>query len=70
MDRNLTVTATFKRNTYILTVITIGNGMVRPANESFKYGEKVDVGAKNDDGWSFSGWSGNLKSQTPKFRFT
>ncbi len=70
MDRNMTVTATFKRNTYILTVITIGNGVVRPANESFKYGEKVDVGAKNDDGWSFSGWSGNASGANPKLRLT
>ena len=66
MDHNMTVTATFKRNTYILTVITIGDGTVRPANETFKYGEKVDVGAKNANGWSFSGWSGDASGLNPK----
>jgi outer membrane protein assembly factor BamB len=61
MNGNKTVTATFVENTYTLTMITVGSGTVNPGNvTTYHYGDTVDIKAINAQGWSFSGWSGDV----------
>ncbi len=59
------ITATFIQNSYILTMITVGNGTVNPGNvTTCNYGDIVDINAFNDAGWSFSGWSGDASGSS------
>jgi uncharacterized repeat protein (TIGR02543 family) len=64
MDGNKTVTVTFVENSYILTMITMGNGSVLPGNKTCSYNELVNLKAIADAGWSFSGWTGDALGTT------
>ena len=65
IDGDKTVTATFVQNTYLLTMITVGNGTVNPGNvTTCNYGDIVDIDAINATGWSFSGWSGDASGSS------
>ena len=59
---NMIVTATFTRNTYALSVLTVGSGSVILNNSgpSYYYGDAVDFTALPAIGWSFQSWSGGL----------
>jgi uncharacterized repeat protein (TIGR02543 family) len=61
MDGNKTVTATFTQNQYTLTMNYVGNGFVTklPNQATYTYGTIVNLTAQADDGWTFSGWSGD-----------
>ncbi len=59
MTGNLTVTATFTQDTYYLTMITVGNGLVQPGNQSYLSGSNVTLTALSAVNWGFSIWSGN-----------
>jgi hypothetical protein len=59
IDDDYNVTAVFTQNTYTLNIITVGSGSVLPGNQSYTYGESVDLKAFNSEGWKFNGWSGN-----------
>jgi uncharacterized repeat protein (TIGR02543 family) len=61
VNANTTVTANFTRNTYTLTVTTIGNGSVSRDNPGpYHYGDVVQLTATPDIDWSFFIWSGDL----------
>jgi uncharacterized repeat protein (TIGR02543 family) len=63
MDGNKSVTATFTRDTYTLTVNIVGGGTVDQApSPPYYVGDNtvVTVTANPTTGWSFSGWSGDL----------
>jgi len=65
MDAAKTVTATFQQippTQYILTVNTTGEGFVKvdPPDTTFILGTVVTLTPIPDDGWIFSGWSGDL----------
>ncbi len=65
MTGDLTVTATFTQNSYILTMLTVGQGTVLPGNGStYSYGDSVDLKAINAAGWTFSGWTGAVSGTT------
>jgi len=60
MDGDMTVTATFTQDTYTLTMITAGQGTVSPGNQTYLSGTSVDLQAFNAQGWTFTGWSGDV----------
>jgi uncharacterized repeat protein (TIGR02543 family) len=62
MDGDKTVTANFARSSYTLTINIIGSGSVTkdPDQSEYKPGTNVDITAVAADGWSFTGWSGNV----------
>jgi hypothetical protein len=62
IDGNETVTATFTKNEYTLTVNTVGNGSVtkNPDQATYSYGDAVELTAAPDVGWSFDSWSGDM----------
>ena len=68
MDDNKSVTATFTRNQYTLTVNTSGDGTVdKDPSAPYHYGDVVNLTAIAGDGWTFTGWSGDLSgSDNPK----
>ncbi|MCW4028890.1 MAG: PQQ-binding-like beta-propeller repeat protein [Candidatus Bathyarchaeota archaeon] len=61
---NLTVTATFTQDNYLLTIITTGQGSVTNANATFLSGTTVDLSATGSTGWHFVNWTGNLSGST------
>ncbi len=62
IDGPKTVTANFGFNTYTLTIITNGNGIVQifPNQTSYNYGTWVLLIAVPATGWNFVDWSGDL----------
>ena len=56
------LTATFTQNQYSLTVNLVGGGSVtlNPSGGLYTGGTVVTLDPQNPDGWSFSGWSGDL----------
>jgi uncharacterized repeat protein (TIGR02543 family) len=62
MDDDKSVSATFTREEYTLTVQTVGSGHVDrdPDQTTYHYGDEVTLTPVADTGWVFSGWSGAL----------
>jgi len=64
MDSDKNITAHFNQTIipYTLTVNVEGNGTVNidPDQETYEYGDEVELTANPDEGWSFSHWSGAL----------
>ncbi|MEM2589276.1 MAG: DUF2341 domain-containing protein [Candidatus Bathyarchaeia archaeon] len=62
VDDNHTITASFAQNMYTLTVNIIGEGSVdiNPQKMFYTHGEVVQLTAVAGQGWTFSGWSGDL----------
>ena len=56
------VTATFTKDEYTLTITPIGDGTVDkdPDQTTYHYGDVVTLTATADPGWTFAGWSGAL----------
>ncbi len=54
--------ATFKLKTYSLTTNVVGQGTVtkNPSKSTYDHGEEVQLTATPDEGWDFTGWSGDL----------
>ncbi|HSV48958.1 MAG TPA: hypothetical protein VLH35_01465 [Candidatus Acidoferrales bacterium] len=44
---------------YTLTMETVGQGSVYPGNQTYTSGTNVNLTAVPDEGWAFSGWSGD-----------
>lgn len=69
MTGNQSVTANFIENiTYSISVSTSGNGSVTKSPSQFSYlqGSTVTLTASPNNGWAFSGWSGDLSgTQNP-----
>ena len=63
---NTTVTATFTRDRYTLTVSTVGCGTVtkNPNLSYYYYNDQVTLTAQPCTGWRFAGWSGDLSGTT------
>ena len=60
MDADKTVTATFTHDIYTLTVNKVGNGTVTPDKVAPYYlNDVVVLTAVADEGWTFSGWTGD-----------
>ncbi len=59
---NHTIAATFKLKTYTLTTNVVGQGTVtkNPSKPTYDHGEEVQLTATPDEGWDFTGWSGDL----------
>lgn len=72
IDTNKTITATFTRNTYSLTIDIIGSGSVYrvPDKNFYYYGEVVTLTATPSVGWVFSGWGGNLSGSANPVELT
>jgi len=49
---------------YSLTMKTVGHGSVLPGNQTYNNGTLVDLVAIPDEGWLFSGWSGDATGTT------
>lgn len=62
---NTALTATFTDD-YVLTVDVIGSGTVtmNPDQQYYTDGTNVELTANPAEGWSFSGWSGDLTGDT------
>jgi len=61
-DADRTLLANFKLKTYKLTTIVFGQGTVgkTPDNEIYSYGDVVQLTANPEQGWYFTGWSGDI----------
>lgn len=66
IDGDVSVTAAFSQNAYVVTISTVGNGSIirNPDQASYNFGTQVELTAEPDDGWSFVGWSGNITGTT------
>jgi uncharacterized repeat protein (TIGR02543 family) len=64
VDGNKNITATFMPQNYTLTISTSGSGSVTKAPDKAGYadGEQVTLTATPADGWTFTGWSGDVVS--------
>jgi uncharacterized repeat protein (TIGR02543 family) len=67
MDSNKSITASFSRRTYPLMLKIKGGGIVNERivhNKATEYehGTRVELTAKSNNGWTFEGWTGDLKS--------
>jgi len=64
MDSDKNITATFTINTYDLNITVIGNGEVtkEPNLPEYEYGTQVTLTALPAEGWTFTGWSGDVVS--------
>jgi len=62
MDDHKTVVADFSEDQYFLTVNATGEGAVNvnPDQESYPYGELVNISALAGPGWVFSHWTGDV----------
>jgi len=62
MDGDRSVTAAFSQEEYTLTANTTGSGAVTrdPDQASYHQGDQVQLTAVPADGWTFTGWSGDL----------
>ena len=58
------ITATFTQDEYSLTVTPIGFGTVEvdPAQATYHYGDVVALTPNADNGWTFTGWTGDVIS--------
>ncbi len=65
MEKDLEVIARFSAKEYYLQVEIEGEGTVEqdPYQESYKYGEEVNLTALPEEGWEFSSWQGHLNTQ-------
>jgi uncharacterized repeat protein (TIGR02543 family) len=59
---DLAITATFDESGHTLTVLVVGQGMVRrnPDQDTYRLGDEVILTAVPAPGWAFAGWSGDL----------
>jgi cyclophilin family peptidyl-prolyl cis-trans isomerase len=64
MDRDKTVTATFTKIDYTLSVSVQGQGSVNPSSGTYEYGEQITLTATPADGWQFTGWSGSVNTSS------
>jgi uncharacterized repeat protein (TIGR02543 family) len=62
MDGDKSVTANYSQNEYTLTVDIVGNGSVsrNPDQDTYLYGDSVQLTAAAASGWIFDSWSGDL----------
>jgi uncharacterized repeat protein (TIGR02543 family) len=62
VDDNHTIIVEFAQNQYILTINIVGEGSVakNPNNDFYIHGDTVQLTASASQGWTFSGWSGDL----------
>jgi len=62
VNANRALVANFKLKTYTLTTIVFGQGTVdkTPDNATYSYGDVVQLTAYPEQGWNFTGWSGDL----------
>ncbi|HET6352510.1 MAG TPA: hypothetical protein VFG89_10350, partial [Coriobacteriia bacterium] len=62
MDADKSATAYFTQDEYTLSTGVVGNGSVAalPDQATYHYGDEVVLTATPDDGWVFTGWSGDL----------
>jgi uncharacterized repeat protein (TIGR02543 family) len=72
IDTNPTVTATFTRIEYVLSVNVVGGGTVskNPNQATYHLGDTVTLTATPEPGWTFSGWSGDLTGTANPAAFT
>ena len=61
-----TLLANFKLKTYKLTTFVLGQGAVRktPDIDVYSFGDVVQLTADPEQGWNFTGWSGDLIGST------
>jgi len=72
IDSNTQLTATFAKKEYEVTVSADPSqgGSVSPSSQTVKYGTQVTVEATPSENWEFSGWSGDMQSDSNPFTFT
>ena len=66
MNSDLSITASFTQDEYTLTTITAGSGsiIIDPVQDTYHYGDSVELTANPDPEWSFLEWSGDLSGNT------
>ena len=72
MDLDKSVIATFTQITYDLTMNVVGNGTISPESGVHIYleGAVVEISATPDEGWEFSGWSGDITDTSATAQIT
>jgi uncharacterized repeat protein (TIGR02543 family) len=62
VDGDKTVNVTLTKKTYTLTTDVVGQGTItnNPNKPTYDHGEEVQLTATPDEGWNFTGWSGDL----------
>ncbi|MGC9321688.1 MAG: InlB B-repeat-containing protein, partial [Kosmotogaceae bacterium] len=62
VDGDESVDVTLTKKTYTLAVNVVGQGTVtkNPNRPTYDHGEEVQLTATPDEGWDFTGWSGDL----------
>jgi uncharacterized repeat protein (TIGR02543 family) len=63
---NVSVTATFTQDQYVLSISYVGSGSVSksPNQATYTWGTNVTLTATATIGWSFAGWSGDASGTT------
>ena len=69
---NRTLVANFTQKTYTLTINVTGQGAVtrNPDKATYAHGEIVQLTSNPSEGWSFTGWSGDLSGSTNPINIT
>ncbi len=69
---NRTLVANFTQKTYTLTINITGQGAVtrNPDKATYAHGEIVQLTSNPSEGWSFTGWSGDLSGSTNPINIT
>ena len=72
MDSDKDVIATFTRISYDLSINIVGNGTTSPEAgvHSYPEGTVVKLNATPDEGWEFSGWSGDITDTSATSQIT
>jgi uncharacterized repeat protein (TIGR02543 family) len=62
IDKNTTITATFSKIAYVLSLAVRGNGTITPGVglSSYDFGSEVQLKASPAEGWKFDGWIGGV----------
>jgi surface protein len=66
VDEAKSVTAIFEKKSFVLTITTTGQGAIvkNPDQATYEYGTIVELTANADNGWEFSGWQGDVSSNS------
>jgi len=62
MNSDKSLTATFTKRQYPLTITIEGEGTVSETSENYELGEKVTLTAIPNEGWTFEEWKGDVTS--------
>ena len=70
MDSDKSITATFEKRLYPLSISIEGQGTINETSESYELGSKVILTAVPSEGWKFKEWKGDITSNDNPLEIT